>query len=283
MSKAGISRPSLGINGRTRVEGLRAGFSDRILELAIPGVELDRGVAASVVSALEAGEKSVLVIGDAGLGKSNVLGQVATECERKEWPWLPVSLDTVGDATSSAQLGRQLELEASPADVLAQLGGHRQILIVDQLDAISAASGRQVDSYDAVRELLADVAAHERVQLVIACRGFDYRSDDRLRSLMERTPVVPITVEPLPDSEVAKIVGDLGFDVSRLNDSQRTLLSSPLHIYLLSQVRVETTADRLDFSTEDDLYGLFWARKLQDTNRKLGRQANWIGTIDLLV
>jgi hypothetical protein len=56
-----------------------------------------------------------------------------------------------------------------------------------------------------------------------------------------------------------------------------------LHLYLLSQVHGESAAARLDFSTEDDLYGFFWTRKQQDTNRKLGRDANWIGTIDLLV
>jgi hypothetical protein len=283
LSMAGIRRLELGRKTLRRVEALRKGFAGRIAELAIPGIELHRTEAGTVISALEAGEKAVLLIGEAGIGKSHVLEEVTTECERRNWPWLPVSLDAIAAATTSAQLGKQLELDGSPADVLAQLGGASRVLVLDQLDAVSAASGRQVSSYDAIRELLADVAAHENVQVVIACRQFDYGSDDRLRSLMERTRVLPITIEPLAGPEVTRIVGELGFDASRLGDSQLTLLSSPLHLYLLSQVHGDNAAERLDFSTEDDLYGLYWTRKHQDTNRKLGRDADWTGTIDRLV
>lgn len=283
LSKAAIRRLELGRKTLTRVETLRKGFAGRIAELAIPGIELHRAEAGTVISALEAGKKAVLLIGEAGVGKSHVLEEVTAECERRNWPWLPISLDAIAAATTSVQLGKQLELDWSPADVLAQLGGAHQVLVLDQLDAISAASGRQMDSYDAIRELLADVAAHESVQVVIACRQFDYGSDDRLRSLMERTHVLPVTIEPLAEPEVRRIVGELGFDASRVRDSQLPLLSSPLHLYLLSQARGETEAERLNFSTEDDLYGLFWDRKQRDTDRKLGREANWIGVIGRLV
>ena len=73
-------------------------------------------------------------------------------------------------------------LPSSPAVALARAAaGRRAVLVIDQLDAVSLASGRAPEMYPVVDELLRE-AARFGVQVVLACRRYDIDNDQRLDS-----------------------------------------------------------------------------------------------------
>ena len=47
------------------------------------------------------------------------------------------------------------------------------LLVIDQLDALSLASGRMPTTFDAVVELLREATAFPEMRVVLACREFD--------------------------------------------------------------------------------------------------------------
>src|SRR5260370_9491465 len=98
----------------------------------------------------------------------------------------------------------------SPASVLSRgAAGRAALLVLDQVDAFGAGSGRNPARLEAVTEALRDARALG-IKVMIACRAFDLEMDDRLAALagITRTRQKPDVhhVEPpasLPASDVA--------------------------------------------------------------------------------
>src|SRR5207247_964218 len=104
---------------------------------------------------------------------------------------------------------------ASPAVALARASAGRQaVLVIDQLDAASLASGRAPEVLTVVEEVLGE-ASRLGVQVVLACRRYDIDNDPRLKTLAEgrgaQTPEV-IEIAPLTDDEVGEALTGMGVD-----------------------------------------------------------------------
>jgi hypothetical protein len=85
----------------------------------------------------------VLLQGQAGMGKSEVLSEFIEGLEAGGTPYLVCRLDRMQPSGTAAQLGADLGLSAAPPVALSALSsGAESVLIVDQLDAISTTSGR---------------------------------------------------------------------------------------------------------------------------------------------
>ncbi|WP_143466752.1 hypothetical protein [Lentzea kentuckyensis] len=67
--------------------------------------------------------------------------------------------------------------------------------MIDQLDAISKASGRFPAAMDVIASLVREARAFPEMRLVFACRRFDLDNDDRVRRIAhdQRTLCVPKT------------------------------------------------------------------------------------------
>lgn len=203
-----------------------------------------------------------LVVGTGGGGKSSVLHQAAREFEARGAEVLAFRLDRRGSFGSTRELGAQLGLTSSPVAALRQAAdGRDALLIIDQLDAVSLASGRLSERYDVIAELIQEATTVDGVRVILACRLFDVENDHRIRKLDSRDDVERLTVEPLPDQSVTEAVSAMGLDPSLLSDIQRALLRSPLNLVLL-----ETISDRagaLNFTSRGSLFEAFWQRKEQ--------------------
>ena len=111
------------------------------------------------------------------------------------------------------------------------------MLVIDQLDATSLASGRHPQFFDCVSEILQQAQAHPRMRLLLACRKFDVDNDARLGRLSGETGIVePVPVNRLSHTTVREVVADLGLDAGRLDSKQLDLLSIPLHLSLLAKI-----------------------------------------------
>lgn len=247
----------------------------------VPRPEADK-IASQVLAPDYAG--SLFVVAAAGVGKSCVLVQVLGQLERAKIPVLVIKLDLLTDAIHADDIGRRMRLPSSPVDALAAAAnGQRCVLIVDQLDAISSASGRNQSLWDAVRELLEQAEGYSQMRLVLACRSFDARNDPKLRKLHERAGTTAVVIDKLNVPTVTAILLEVGEDPGRLSSSQLELLAVPLHLSLFIESRTASES-RWDFSTHSELFERFWNYKQEAVSVRLGggQLAEFSATVDAL-
>lgn len=227
---------------------------------------IDRHEAAHLVDLL-ATTRVVLVVGPGGGGKSSVLYQAAREFEARDAEILAFRLDRRGSFGSTIELGSQLGLSTSPVAALRMAAdGRDAFLIIDQLDAVSLASGRLSERYDVISELVQEATAVDGVRVILACRQFDVENDHRIRKLDTRNDVERLTVEPLTDAAVADAVSAMNLDPSLLTATQSELLRSPLNLVLLETIAEQPGA--LSFTSRGSLFEAFWQRKQQTSEER---------------
>lgn len=237
-------------------------------ELLVPPIE--RAESGEAVALLQASPEPLLVVGGAGFGKSAVVADVVERLRAAGWPVLAFRLDRYSDFHTPRQLGALLDLPGSPVLGLAVVAqGRPALLLCDQLDAVSLASGRSTEGFDVVDELLREAERFPNIRLLFACRQFDIDNDRRLRRLLDdnnRRRATALTVPPLDDTVVRSALAAMGRDPSRLTPSQLELLRSPLNLVLLSAATGAESA--LTFSTEHDLLSQYWQTKREQVRER---------------
>jgi hypothetical protein len=240
-------------------------------ELLSPPIE--RQEAAQLVDLMDKTHLA-LVVGTGGGGKSCVLHQAVRELEARDAEVLAFRLDRRGPFGSTLELGTQLGLSASPAVALRMAAdGRDAYLIVDQLDAVSQASGRLSERYDVIAELIQEAMSVGGIRVILACRLFDVENDHRISKLAARDEVERLTIGPLADELIVDAVSAMGLDPHLLTGSQRALLTSPLNLVLLETVAGQPGA--LNFTSRGSLFEAFWQRKQQTVEeRRPGTEFN---------
>ena len=224
--------------------------------------------------------RPLFVVGDAGSGKSAVLHQVVGRIEAAGWPVLAVRLDRVEPFSSTMELGQRRGLDVSPVTALAAVAGERPcLLVIDQLDAVSLASGRLPTDFDAVSDLLREATAFSGMRVLLACRKFDLNNDYRIRALAESENLTRIEVGLLSDAQVDVAVRAMGLPDEQLTATQRDLFRTPLHLVLLRSIADQT--DALSITSPNGLFHAYWERKHRDCRRPQWR-IRFVETIDVI-
>lgn len=224
--------------------------------------------------------RPLFVIGNAGSGKSAVLHQVVGHLEAAGWPVLAIRLDRIEPFSSTTELGQRRGLDVSPVTALAAVAGERPcLLVVDQLDAVSLASGRLPTDFEAISDLLREATAFPGMRVLLACRKFDLNNDYRIRALAESEDLTPTEVGLLSDEQVDVAVRAMGLPAEQLTATQRDLLRTPLHLVLLRSIADQ--ADALSFTSPNGLFHAFWERKHRDCRRPQ-RRIRFVETIDVI-
>jgi hypothetical protein len=129
-------------------------------------VPMPREEATSAIDILTGGpapNRGVLLTGSAGMGKSEVLRQIVTGLRERGIPVLAFRLDRLDPVSLGGAIGTQLGLPGSPVGVLAAVAQGRDcVLVIDQLDAVSRASGRHPQFFDSVDALLSAKTAESK-------------------------------------------------------------------------------------------------------------------------
>ena len=259
-------------------------FMSEIHESAILGKMIPRSETELAVKEILDGEgkRIVLITGKAGMGKSGVILEVMEELIFKHIPVVALRVDRLEPGAIPEDIGSQLGLPGSPASVLANIThGRPGVLIVDQIDSVSLASGRNPGFFGCINAMIRQSLLHDNIQLMIACREFDFENDARFQRLATNEPgAKKIEVRPLLLEEVKEAILSLGIEVERLNDEQLRLLSVPLHLSLLTQVIEDGLTDVFDFNTSNELYGLFWDQKQRYIQAEINFPLEWTHVID---
>ena len=249
-------------SAREQVRGITRSWRESIQrELFQPPIE--RAEADQLVRALGPGQIG-LITGTAGGGKSSVLEQAVASLEATGAEVLALRLDRFDHFATTADLGKQLGIETSPTVALAMAAdGRDAYLVVDQLDAVSLASGRLPERFDVVMDLIGEALSMAGMRVVLACRQFDVDNDHRIRTLASRADVTTVEVGLLTKDEVRSAVKNMGLEPTLLSPSQCALLQLPLHLVLLGTIASNSDADALTFNSRGSLFEAFWQRKRQ--------------------
>ncbi|MGE0495504.1 MAG: ATP-binding protein [Vulcanimicrobiota bacterium] len=239
------------------------------------------------VAALQAAaqEKSVLVVGEPGAGKSGAVYDLARALTEAGRDCLVIAVDRLA-SESLGQLRTEIGLERDLLETLENwLGPQPGFLIIDALDAArgEAAAGM-------LRELIRRTAGQNgRWHVVASTRKFDLRYGVELRQLFDgRGPtdfvdpefnrVRHVNVPLLSEDEIAQATAqssDLRLLVEQAPPSLRELLRVPFNLRLIAElVGLGVPTDQLNpLRTQLDLLDQYWTyRVIRTDGRGDGRE-----------
>ena len=249
----------------------------------INGKPIPRSEATEAYAALLDQEKSGMIEGKAGGGKSTVLLQVLSKLQDAGVPFLVLRLDQLtADDTTAQRIGMRRNLPASPVITLGGYAGENpSVLCIDQVDAIGLVSARNQPAWYAVTELLEEANTFPNMRILFACRSFDLEHDPQLRVLASDTNRIErINVGDLDEESIRSAILESGANVGPLSPSQMGILAVPLHLYLFLAAN---PTGAVEFNGKGDLFEAFWKHKAQTVDSKSPTQSSlWTDAIAVL-
>lgn len=223
----------------------------------------------------------IMVCGDAGTGKSDVLLHLAKALDSESTPYLIFRLDRLTPSNHPDQLAASIGLPKSPVVALAALAADRRsVLIIDQLDIVSTTSGRHPHFFECVAEMVRQISSIPNMCLVMACRTFDLDNDSRLRRLTKQSNGSErIEVGTLSPQQVRVVLDSVGLANFRPSAAQLELLRKPIHLALLC----ESVEVNPIFTNSNDIFERFWKHKLQEAGQRNVNSTIWNSIIEALV
>lgn len=224
----------------------------------------------------------VLLIGDAGGGKSCSLAITVTSLRSDGVPVLPIRFDLLPEGIlSTTELGHKLLLPESPTLVLSAVAkGKPCILAVDQLDAVSIASGRRTELWNLFDSLRREAEKIPNLYLLVGCRAFDLEHDHRMRALKAPgSGFAPVELKPLRSEQVDAALREAGVMPESLMPGLKPILTVPLHLSMFLSLPASVYPS---IRGRDELFDQFWLDKERKTGLRLGRPAAWTAVIDTL-
>ncbi|BAF88134.1 hypothetical protein AZC_2136 [Azorhizobium caulinodans ORS 571] len=190
---------------------------------------------------LAVGEDTSLVVigGGAGGGKSIALSKIVAAARGRGWPTLALRIDRFLSAQTVGEIGRiSLGRDENPVGVLGNRHGRRPTLfVIDQLDAVSEASGRSGRIRDLLFRMISDSHFYPNMRVVVACRSYDIGHDGRLKQLADSPFTRTVELKPLNwGTAVEPVLTRLGVDTKRFSEHERHLLSVPIHLRVFAEL-----------------------------------------------
>lgn len=221
--------------------------------------------------------RRTLISGGAGGGKSSESAHLIERLRAAGVPVLPIRMDEIKEGVLTPQrLGEELSLPESPVAVLAGLAdGDSCVLVVDQLDAISLASGRRTEVWSLFEQVLAESEGYPNLRVIVACRAFDLEHDSRMRSLKAKTSAFEVvTIGSFDPKTVNEILGK-----REVHAKLRPLLIVPLHLAMFLSLE---HGESEGLETRDQLFAAFWSEKQRRCTRRLDRKCEFAAVVDWL-
>lgn len=260
----------------------------------IAGVEIQTSeLTEAVAAALDGRVPVTIVSGSAGSGKSLALSRIVSAARQRGWPVLGFRIDWFLDVRAITDVGTSLVgREENPVGVLGnQAANVDALLVIDQVDAVSEASGRSGRIRELVFQMIDAASYFRRLRVVLACRSYDLDNDSRLKALEKDAKAVAIRMKPLDwTTAVQPVLERLGLSTRRFSDRQREVLSIPINLQLFASLASagEAVADDLTGAQLFDRLLELRERELRSVgiawsaHRALTSLANWMSNNQVL-
>lgn len=286
-------------NAVPAIESIAEAYLEAARSRLIRGSMLPRPTSAALLSHIrqdsnDAGSGTDNVItGAAGSGKTACVVDLADRLRAAGFATLVFRLDRVPPtAWKTTDLGAHLGLDESPALTLsaaAEATGQPGVLFVDQLDAVSAMSGRNPEALDLVSKLLREVrGTRERaaIHTILVCRTFDWKHDWRFKALVPdghgKTAVTDFTITEFTTEEVAGILANAGFGPALFQSRQLELLRLPENLSIFLDAGFDPSLTPA-FDTATKLFSRYWDEKRRRVRDRIpSRSDQWMSVINSL-
>lgn len=214
--------------------------TDAYLSTLLPPITGHVIDAASIDGAVEAGlsgdARLLVVAGAAGSGKSLAMAKVVEAARARGWPTLALRIDHYLAAQRIEDVGMALVGRGeSPVGLLGNPHLHRDsLLVVDQLDAVSEASGRSGRIREQLLQMIRDSQRYPKMRVVVACRSYDLEHDSHLRALGTSPSTKSRILPPLDwDKAVQPVLSKLGL-TRPFSEREREILATPINLWLFA-------------------------------------------------
>lgn len=187
-----------------------------------------------------ANEKSIIISGNAGYGKSACTEAILNYCEEKKIPYIAIKLDRRIPHRNCEVWGHTLGFPSSIAYSIHWVSRNENaVIILDQLDALRWTQANSSEALTVCMELIRQVEYlnHERNKKIITvfvCRTYDLENDNNINSLFKKQDTLKndwktIRVDVFEDDEVKEIIGK---NYKNFLPKLKNLLKIPSNLYI---------------------------------------------------
>ena len=185
-------------------------------------------------------EKSIIISGNAGYGKSACTEAILNYCEEKKIPHIAIKLDQRIPHRNCEVWGHSLGFPSSIAYSIHQISRNENaVIILDQLDALRWTQANSSEALTVCMELIQQVKYlnHERnkkIIIVFVCRTYDLENDNNINSLFKKQDTLKIDwktirVDVFEENEVKEIIGK---NYENFLPKLKNLLRIPSNLYI---------------------------------------------------
>ena len=200
---------------------------------------IDRKEFGSCIDAIE-NEKSFIICGSAGYGKSGCTEAILNYCERKRMPYIAIKLDRRIPKGNCERWGQELGLPSSVAYAIHCISkNEKAIIVLDQLDALRWTQANSSEAISVCMELIRQVKylnreREKKIIMVFVCRTYDFENDNNINSLFKKEESEDsdwevVHIENFDEDTVKRIIGE---EYNNLSCKLKMLLRIPSNIYI---------------------------------------------------
>ncbi|MDU6823463.1 hypothetical protein [Intestinibacter bartlettii] len=217
-------------------------------------------------------EKSIIMHGKAGQGKSGCTQGIISYCESNDVPYIAIKLDDKMPVENADIWGEKLGLVMSIDKAFDMFSyATSGVMILDQLDALRWTQMHSRQALNICSEIIRRINIinknrKNKISIIFVCRTYDYENDNSIKLLFKedknnqenQIEWIKIEVKSLDEDVVKNIVG---YRYNNLSKKMKQLLSIPNNLYIWSQLK-EKMYD--DYSTTNQLIQRWWKQLKQD-------------------
>lgn len=205
-------------------------------------------------------KRIALLLGKAGCGKSVIMKDILLALQNdKHYRVLAFKSDIFYDGEDFKDLNSKANLGCSVIDAVRNTAkDYKTILLIDQIDALSAVLSSQRKPLSEIMSLINKAAEIPNVRVLISCRPYDFYYDHSFSGLRM---CKQLTVGELSETEIRQTLYQNNIPSDKyISTDILQLLSNPLNLSLFCRIQHSQTIPRVKNLT--DLYSLLWADML---------------------
>ena len=194
-------------------------------------------------------EKSTIISGNAGYGKSGCTEAILNYCDERKIPHIAIKLDRRIPHKNCEIWGKELGLPESIAHSINCISKEENaVIILDQLDALRWTQANSSEAIAVCMELIRQVEClnckrEKKIIIIFVCRTYDLENDNNINSLFEKKENCEdnwtiVKVADFDQDVVKKIVGE---QYEQLSYRLKKILRIPSNLYIWQHLDKEET------------------------------------------
>lgn len=215
-------------------------------------------------------DRIALVVGNAGMGKSVIMGDVLKKLYEGNIPVMGIKLDQL-NFHSSLELNQEIAVGGGIPiiKVFQELNARYEhsVILIDQIDALSMSLSTDRSAMNAANQLIQQVQTLQNVKILISCRQFDLDYD---YALQEYRIYKEFYVHEFSDNQLDEVLEVLEVSPKLVYGHVREFLKTPINLYLFSIVGNSNMLNN-GVLTLQQLYDELWKKDIltSSENEKL--------------